>query len=77
MGNTESNRKEESYDVKSDPCNSQLQAYLACVKSYENGLSEGADCMPETMEYKKCRSDANASASGKAKTSSKGAEQKN
>ena len=52
MGNNSSSVK---YDEASDPCQPYMEAYLTCVKSHERGLSEGADCTSETIEYKKCR----------------------
>ncbi len=54
MGNSQSSSSS-AYDESSDPCRPHLEAYLNCVKSHEKGLSEGADCSPETVEYKKCR----------------------
>jgi hypothetical protein len=38
-----------------DPCKPQLQAYLKCVESHKDGLTEGDDCSKETVDYKACR----------------------
>ena len=38
-----------------DPCYPQLQAYLKCVDSHTDGLTEGDECHEETLRYKECR----------------------
>ena len=38
-----------------NPCVQQMNAYLACVESHTNGLSENDDCAKEVLDYKKCR----------------------
>ena len=49
------NQSSSSYDSKSDPCESAMQAYLTCVESHKNGLTEGDDCSDEGIKYKECR----------------------
>lgn len=44
-----------TYKPSEDPCNPALQAYLKCVESHKDGLTEGDDCSAEGNVYKACR----------------------
>jgi hypothetical protein len=44
-----------TYNPSEDPCNPALQAYLKCVESHKDGLTEGDDCSAEGNLYKDCR----------------------
>lgn len=47
--------KPDPADNVNDPCYPQMQGYLKCVEGHKDGLTEGDDCQPETVLYKKCR----------------------
>lgn len=38
-----------------NPCQKEMDLYLACVDGQKEGLSEGNECMKETNLYKACR----------------------
>lgn len=38
-----------------DPCEKDMEAYLKCVESQKDGLSDGNECLKEADRYKACR----------------------
>lgn len=46
-----------AYDKHSDPCNTRLEAYLACVEGKKGGLRDGDECEEESKAYKLCRAE--------------------